>query len=459
MTLIAKPYKVELPERYQEMQRLGNDITAEILQRRIPQSAHIEFILGSDAVPSYFLMHALMREAEHRQGILIPLRRDGMAIQRHSYDAAFRPFNRVFDKKIPSRYFPTSREKKGILIHDVEEEAGRSMLQALVLNDIIGHILGREIGRDSGLLTNYSNLLYRAHKEEIIHMGGGEEAVKASLARGLQDFRVEPGSVLAAYKRVADDLAVFGEYVRTSTHYMPEQQRERLVGLIGDLRKDVLARIDGGILSEEQAARHIKEQYAHMLKILEKKDYVSIGQRLLLPGEPEFLAVFKQTLYRDFIRRNANAVRDDARLVAASSNPLDDSYLAPFIDKLAESTDTAANLETKIKNARDVSIKLFNLTGEGVDLVGDLQGSNNVQRLPLAIRYLFDIWKDAIQDAGAHYERREPKEKANKSPLVTIAAIKEDIRTLERRIEEIEPSWTRDALRVLREATSRAHIW
>ena len=141
---------------------LGDAVSGIILAREVPKPEDIATVLGDGSVDSYYFMHALMHSIEYgrRRGVVDYARRDQRAVQIHSFDSALRPFYRFKDKKLPSGYVLTPREIKGVLVHDLGEEFGQSLLGALVVNKVIGHLLREETGKDADLLTNKNALFF-----------------------------------------------------------------------------------------------------------------------------------------------------------------------------------------------------------------------------------------------------------------------------------------------------------
>lgn len=381
-----------MPQNYKRIHDLSDVVSRAILARKIPQPDHIEQVLGDDALKPYYFMHALMHLKEYgrRRWVLDYARRDQKAIQVHSYDSAVKPFYRLNDEKLPSGYLLTQREIKGILVHDLGEEFGKSLLGALVVNDVIRYLLGEEIGKDAGLLTNSNALLLDSLESAVKKLPDIDpNGIYGILGKRMGQINVAANDVQQQYRRIIYALRSFRDYIRQNSEYMPMPQKRRLLGIIDDMHNAVSYEIEhGDILEPGTATRAIMERHQHVMEIISKGRYVDVDRSLLLPGDLEFLLTLKKTLYRDYLSSIAGAVGDNAN---ANSQNLDgDGYLAPMMEKLAESTNTVANMDrTPITHATSIFRKARALASTGIELAGHLtERQVDCQRLQNSIDYL-----------------------------------------------------------------------
>ena len=450
-----KNYKVSIPESYEVIRTIGYQISQTILARRVPQPDHIALVLGEDAKKAYYFMHALLHNIEEgrKRGILDYARRDQKAIQRHSFDAAQKPYFRLKDKKLPSNYILTPREIKGVLGHDLGEEFGQSLLGAMIVNDIIGYLLGEETGRDTSLLTNTNALLMDSLEDRISDKVAKTKArdiepdhVYSVLKEAKSEVHVKPGTVSYNYLRILNALRTFRAYVEDTANYMPESQRKAILNMSDELSEGVRRRMRNGGVKADDATEQNTSKHEHVMEILERGEYTEADGRLVPPGSPKFLATLKKTLYRDFISEIAQKVRQDSQ---SSSRNGSNDYLAPMRVKFAESTETAANMDSTLINAISIFRKGRILDAFGIELGGYLrtQGRDYLS-LQMPLVYHFKNLDASVDQNYEEFRRKFERDTAWEPEFKAFGVMKEKMDDLERRITAMEsPSWVRERIR------------
>ena len=453
-----KPYKVQVPANYREIRDLGDKVHDTILARRVPQPDQVARVLGEETVKAYCLMHALMYAIEHKRGKGVPnyKRRDKKAIQRHSYDAAFKSFFRFEDRELPSKYLLTPRENIGVLVHDLGEEFGQNLVGALVVNDIVGYLLGKDAGRDADLLTNKNALLLGPLEEEVAKLEPSQinhNNIYAAFRRLHSEVRVEPRDVVWQYRRVLHALRSFKTYVENRADYMPDLQKKALIGYLDELIGGVNIRIKDGALKPDDIAELVAQQYGHVMAIMEAGKYVKVDTSLLVPEDIEFLLTLRKTLYADFVKGISEAVKSSASQSKKSTEggTTTDSYVAPMMEKLADSTDTVANMDSKLENATSIFRKARIVIASGIDLVGHLKQSElDYRRLQRSVDYLFRNLAYRVNPHLEYLQTLSRTENTWDRDLEVFSRMKEKTDELGQRINALgEPKRFRDRIRDL----------
>ncbi|MBI3035931.1 hypothetical protein HYY71_06435 [Candidatus Woesearchaeota archaeon] len=439
-----KDYNPVLPVNYAEMQKVGIGVSNTILSRKIPQPSQINLVLGNGNVPAYFLMHALMWAIEHKRGRSIPdyKRRDKKPIQRHPFDASFRPlyrFNDTRESKIPSKYTLTPREIKAVLVHDLGEEFGQSLLGALVVNDVIGYLLGTETGKDVDLLTNKNALLLDTLEDELNRLEPSQIRHKATHGIAVRlgsRVTIRDGSVRHEYLRIQQALSRFRAYVEAYTDYVPPSEKKALIDIIDGLIVGARAKTQDR-MSAKQVAERIQSQYGHIISLLESHAYVEVDTSLILPGDNEFLLTLKKTFYHDFVRRIAESVRKLApRNGDATSNG---DFLAPYVETLAETTDTVTNMDLEPPHAISIFRKAREKIKLGVDLVLELKLDDvPYEKLARAVDYLNINLVDVVKGRTEDLDRRARKETSLQPDLEIFRIMQQKMGDLEARMAQIK---------------------
>jgi hypothetical protein len=430
---------------YRKICELGNVISETILARRVPQPDHLAQVLGEEAVNAYLLMHALTHAIEYgkTRGVLESARRDGRAIQIHSFDAAFKPYYRLVDPVLPSGHYLRLRERIGLPNHDLGEESGKILLGALVVNDSIGYLIGEDYGKDADTSTNKNGLLMRAHESEIKRLPDIDDySVHKLLERKMLGVRVSDERVQRQYKKVLDALKGFRKYVSGEVDYMPYTQKDEILGRVSEMASKLSEKISRGeILSSDEARDVIRSHYGEVMEIIEDIEPGSIDQRLLLPENPEFLVALKQSIYRSFIRNKAGGVVSDLySAIKASYNnyPVDDSYLAHAMIRLADSTQTAANMDANVVNAASIFGKTRIVSEEfGIRLHEYLRLSGIAdQRLQRGVDYLLRNLSARVNDVLGSLRSSVTQDNNWLRDLRIFATIVEEAISLEKRVAE-----------------------
>jgi len=438
--------KERLPENYEGLCRLTESISNGILKRRVPEPGHIAKVLGEDAVKTYYFMDALLHAIEYGRSrwVLDSARRDHKAIQRHSFDAATKPDYRFNDDRLPSGYFTTMRDKKGILVHDLGEEFGKTPLRALVVNDVIRYLFGEVTGTDANLLTSHTILLIDSLQERIKRELPtiDHENVYHLLVAERNNVQARQRSIFYHYTTVLKAVQDFRAFIRQEVSYMPQAEKESLVGIVTELAEGVEQQIrKKNILSSEDATKTLTENVDGIIGIMEKQAYLPVDISLVLPGDPEFLLTLKKTLYFASIKKISDSVYQAA--LAASQGEIVEGggdYLSPMMQKITESIDTIAGMENRpIDSATSIFRKARIKLRSAVDLVNQVhQIEMPYQRLQRATDYLYRNLVASIE-ANLEYLRKAADERdtswETERDAFTIMSSK--IKDLEARMKEM----------------------
>ena len=243
--------------------------------------------------------------------------------------------------------------------------------------------------------------------------------------------------ILRYYQRILNALEYFKAYVKQEAGYMPEPQKEGLLGIINGMSNAVSGKIERGELLEPDAARQlILGQYEQVMGIMKGGKYIEADKRLLLPGDPEFLLTLKKTLYWDFISSIIIDVVNCAASASQNRHTVDDNYLAPIMEKIAEITHTVANMErTPLTNATSIFRKGRIVISAGIELGAHLkEQSMDYQRLQNGVEYLLKNLGLAVEthlEALQHLARLDDNWNMD---LRTFEVMKEKMGDLENKI-------------------------
>ena len=370
-------YKPKEPENYSERQRVGDGVHETIKDRKVPKPSEVGIALGKNAVKAYYLMHALFyaKEYDRNRGQLDFARRDRKAIQRHSFDSVFKSFYRLKDE-VPSGYLLAGDETVDGLVHDVGEEFGETPLGALVVIDFIKRALGDERGKNALSLTNFNVLISDHHDKSINELTTVDhDNVYGVFARNYELLNVRVGSITHQYSRIRQALESFRNDVAKDIVFEGDTtgaEKKRLNDLVRELINAVPRGYDN-IIQVDEASSFISGRYENVLMVMNdanKNGYKSLDDALILPGEQKFLLALKNTFYWDFISQIAQGDR------------------SMQVVKVAESTDTAANMDSALLNARSI----FSKEQAQIEIFGKLAAEDQSidgQRLGHALYYLF----------------------------------------------------------------------
>ena len=422
-----------LPVGYNRIREIGEMVSGTISrERKVPQPQHISKIFGQDAVLPYYFMHALFHNLERGNGKLFshPIRRDGKALQEHSFSAAFSPYFRYLDQVIPSYFFLTPRESKGNLVHDVPEEFGQTLLGALVCINTIRYALSREMGEDANDLTNKNAMLLdplEARLEKMKPPAINHDTTYQAFSSLCKEVKTRRDDLDKQYERIVKALVTFRSYVDREVNYMPEPQKKHLLEIIHALvnRVEIHAR-SKKTLKTDDAKQLLRQQYEQAMDIMHYSrghgTYEEIKSKLLLPDDHEFLIVLKNTLYRDHIN-------DIARKVKSRAKGADgDDYLATAMEKLSDFSHTGKNLDVRITNARSIIFKGSILIDELSRLALDLtaQGHDS-SRLIAGIKWSYKNLKLGMHAVHVFHLHRSIAETTQESDLSIATLMKDEI--------------------------------
>ncbi len=452
---MQRNYRLNLPVNYEQIRSMGenvsNAISGRLLsdeglpKRRVPEPEQIAKVLGQDALLPYYFMHALFHNIERGNGTLFshPIRRDGKALQEHSFSAAFSPYFRYVDQVIPSYFFLTPREVKGNLVHDVPEEFGRTLLGALVDINIIKYVLGREMGEDADILTNKNAMLLdplEAKLERIMPDVINHANTYQAFNFLWKEVKTRSNDIDEQYKRVLNALGIFKTYVQGECNYMSDPQRSQLLQIIQTLINRVAKHSQNKRKLRTGTTKPlVKSQYAHVMDVMEYAHihgtYEEVDRRLLLPDDHEFLVILKNKLYRDSVKGIVQKVIANARRHSS-----DDDYLAPAMEKLADFSHSGKNLDTRIENARSIVLKGSTLIDEFVGLAESLRAERyDTERLERGIRWAHSNLKLGLISVFNFHQGRYGVETAQGSDLALASVMKDEIMgNLERRMNSMK---------------------
>ena len=455
-------YVLERKSSTEGLHSLMYNVSTTLVNRKVPQPSQIEQTLGEDGLKSYFFMHALMHSIEYgRERVLESARRDGKAIQRHSFDAAVKPEYRFDDPNLPSNYKLGPRGKKDAILHDLGEEFGKSAIGALIVNDVIRCLFGDLTGKDTSFLTNYNAILLESHSRELLELETVDpDSVHELLGKSRDKLKINKALVSSHYIKVYEALLKFRDFVEKKVDYMPDSDKKHLVGIINNTANDVDSQIRRGVLTADNVKRSILTIYDRIMGIIEKGDYIDVDNRLVLPGEPEFFIILKRTLYRDFVHQISDEVLREAIEHHRDGGEKDDhSYLELMLAKNSENTDTVANTPyDPISNAVSIQRKSRILIVEDLNLIKELKSRDfNYDALQRAMDYLF---RNLQYSVTLNYE--QTKKRAENDTNLELnrrmfEVINEKVSDLEKLVAATrEPSWVMEALlKELRDFGSR----
>lgn len=445
-----KQYRVIIPNHYDEIKALGKEVLKTIEDRKSPKPEDISKVLGEDAVMPYYFMHALLRNLEHgrARSVLDYKRRNGIAIQTHSFDAAFKPYYRLGHKYLPSNYVLTPREITGDIVHDLGEEFGQDLLGAIVVNDVIRYVLGDEAGKDADVLTNKNALLLDSLEDRI--KKDEPERIHKIIKKSKSLINVRDGEIEYHHRRVLNAVKQFRNYVQTEADYLEEPQKNYLLGIIDDIVERALTRVSQKSLRADEVNGIILQQYENVMGIMEKGEYLSADKKLLLPGDPKFLWSLKKTLYRDFIGSIAEKVKEELVLASVNDRSKDDRYLGAFIEKLSESIDTVANMEPNpLRHAISIFRKARISIPTGIDLVDYLgQESADYARLQMAVDCLYRNLEDSVNQWAEVTPKSSKRDSKWETYAEKFAIMKSKTEELGEKVREMNgPNWLRKRIR------------
>ena len=448
-----KSYKVEIPENYDAIRALGEEVSETITNRMVPKPSDIALVLGKDAVKPYYFMHALFHDLEYgrNRSIFDYKRRDRIAIQRHSFDGAFKPYYRLTDKDLPSNYFLNPREITGVLVHDLGEEFGQSLLGAIVINDAIKHVLGEKAGKDADVLTNKSALLLDSLEGRIEKVPVTAESIYNIVKEAKSEVIVRPGTVIYQYQRALNALKQFQDYVKNQVDYIDNDEKKVIIGIIDEIKEGIVASRPKALKADDIAGL-VLQQHDGILRLIKEKEYTPVDKHLLLPGDPEFLLTLKKTLYNRFVDNIAERVREEAKLASRNGNTQDDDYLAAYTEKVAESTDTVANMSPEpLHHPMSIFRKARITIRNGIGLVNYLrQEQMHSERLQMAVDYLYRNLDDVVNQYLNHFKSSKRRDTNWKLYVNKFGTMRSKTAELGKMVTEMNgPSWLRKKSRNL----------
>lgn len=432
---------------YQRQYELMGRVSNTIVARRIPNPSDIYNVLGERALFQYYFMHALFHRLEHGKGIALvnPVRTDEKALQRHPFDAAVRPSFRA-DDATPSNFSVTPRETNGILLHDLGEDFGRSVLGAFVVNDMIRYLFGRAAGKDTSTLTNYYALAMRPAYDRIREEGRiDQRSIMEILAAEKRKIHYIEGDITREARRVVRALQNFMDFTMPQPidkcPYMPQEKREELTEIMAELSSRSLSYLNERGISAASASQFAHGRYRDLMQLVREGRYVHADVDMLLPDENPSLVTLEKTLYWHFMRDIYTAARKEAAAFARKRTAAGDGYLSPFIEKIAEAVDNAANMEyTPPSKATSIHRKTRIVIATGADLAEYLgQRGTDYTRLQNADYYLFRILRESIWSNIESLRRKAGRlDTSWRADLERFERMLEKTNDLEARLRETE---------------------
>jgi hypothetical protein len=392
---------------YKERCDIGDRITSTLYAERVPEPHYISRVFGDYALDAYFLMHALMRLVDRRDKKFAPI---------HSYDSAFKSFYRYSDPKLPSGFLLSPREVVGVLVHDLGEDFGGNILGALIVNDVILSLVGKDAGRDAGYLTDNNELLSKSIKKRVEKMEKFNHAkIDPSAIYNMFYSRYKKYSGTTApdikkeYKRVNDALKSFEKHVREEVDYMGKGSKDDLLARVNSMvdKVSVMEKNDQ-ILEPRFVSDYISTSFDKVMDVLRSRRYIEADPQLVPPRYSRVLVSLDKTLYADYINTIIEDVKRESILARQKGQLDNDDYLAIIMEKLADGTDNSIKMEIDpLINATNVFRNARALTVGGTELVKYLKEQNiGCERLKKGVDYLFRCLDVAVNGHLAELKRR-----------------------------------------------------
>ncbi|MBI1935175.1 hypothetical protein HYS31_01935 [Candidatus Woesearchaeota archaeon] len=416
-------FRSSLPQDYEEKAALGIVVENGIISRNTPQPSHIAKVLGEPAVDSYYFMHALFHALEggfgRNRGFFDYARRDHIAIQKHSFSAAFKPYYRLNRKPFPSRYVLTTRGVVGNLIHDIPEEHGQTPIGALIDIAIIRYLLGDTAGTDADLHTKHGILIVDSIEDRLKEFSPiNHENVSKLLDTQRGKVDVKQGSVRYHYNQVLGSLLKFKDYVELnvnpktegvpSPQSMPPQEKKLLMDIIMKLYSGVNMQMKARELPDAASLKcTLTKNYDEILDLMARHDYIPVDESLLLKRDPVFLLTLKKTLYYASLRKMAKKAMEDAKLALAGCQVIEDSYDSTMVQSISESIGTIATMDVNnLHHATSIYRKARGKINVGIELVKELSGLGvPYETLRLAVDYEYRTLEDRIKSSISTFRR------------------------------------------------------
>jgi len=419
MVLKYEKYEAGIPANHKEICDVYDIVSNDIETRKIARPADIAKVLGKGGVKPFYFTDALMHYVEYQgeNHIVEYARRDRRPQQLHALDSALKPFYRLFDDESPvgpSGYFHTPRETYALIAHDNSEVFGESLIGALIVNSVESLLFGEDLGKNSGLLTNKSELILKPLEDDIKKLPIiDHENVYDFLGRRVSNFKERTAEeevmlelIRQEYQRVLTALTSFEDYVK----YVKQEgaykiDQKGLVGIINEISNPVSRMVKNGeFLEPGYVKKYVIDNYERVMEIMkwakETGNYDEVDEAFLTTVDEhktKFLLTLKKTLYRYmFIKDIVDSVKGDAVSAFQNGTANDDSYLAPVIEKTGDCIDVVSKMDhTSLANDTSIFRKARRVLAEDIelgefliDLSKNLQHPINFQRLYRSADYL-----------------------------------------------------------------------
>ncbi len=370
-------------------------ITRKIQSNEIPTPDDVMRLVGKDNIvlKSVYFTLAVLYDAERREG--------ARPYFVHPYSVAVKPDYRYADDLIPSGFRTTSFMKCLGLIHDLREVFGKTPEGSHVVGVNVGYLLGNELAEGLGYLTNNNDTVIGTIKDSVERLRKTDPErykrldasdISERLSGELERLNIDERSVIKQYRRIQKALVDFVNDIRTYHPELSDIDRAFIVGLIQDSFlipiSKVIKRKD--IISPSKLESIIREDFEHVIGIVDGKSYVNADQRLILPKESPFLVTLDKTLYQDFLNRAMDYAFNRVIEQHSKGQLVDDSALSVPIVRVCDTAATLATFEDDIAHAISQYRKARRVSESGRGLIERLEQEGVEQiyeRFRLAIDY------------------------------------------------------------------------
>ncbi len=376
-------------------------ITQKVINLEIPTPDEVRVSLGDneDTLNIFYLTLALLSEVSRREG--------KKPYFLHTYSVATKPDYRFNDPILPSKFRLTDFEKSLGQPHELKEEFGESIVGSYIVGDVLKYFFGDELANGVDYLTNHNELvmknvnksLKQLRKEELKRIG--QKDISRLLTDELERLTINLEGVVEHYKRVEGALK---EYVNEIGEYHEELDSENKEYIIGLMEDNFISPLSNKLRSNEiidlqELVENVKNDFNHVLEIVNKEDYIEADPKLVHSFESKYLADLKKTLYQDYLGRIIKNVHEKLDKMLAEGQLLDDSLLSLPLVKTCDSIANVSTLEQDIVRTISQFRKARQVRRTDQELIAYL-GKKDVdpsiyQRFERSVDYLSEVlvWK------------------------------------------------------------------
>ncbi len=351
---------------------LPNDtITTKLQNGEISTPGDVKSLVGGDEITlkSFYLSLALLHDVTRREG------RDPYFV--HPYSVAVKPDYRFNDPVIPSRFKTTTYEKSLGLIHDLEEEVGKTPIGAHIIGIIVEQLLGHDLAMGMSYLTNTNDIVadtikpYTKKLDSEVYKRLEARDISLMLSKAMDSVRIGEVSVINEYVRITGILKNFVEDVKNFHPELNEDDRNYIVGRMNEWFVQPLEALiqHRDIIDPRELKRGIQAEFGHVIGIVDAGSYVEADPRLILRSESPFLVNLDKTLYQDFLNIMMGYAFNKAIEQRARGQLKDDSALSNPIVKASDIAATLATMEDDVSHAISQFRKARRNGGSGHGLI------------------------------------------------------------------------------------------